>query len=352
MTTCDFCGRPVERKPGSRGPAPKYHPNCKQAAYRRRVNPDTGSPEAKARQREGLEASQVTADLHEAGLMIDGSVQELPPRRQRDVEEAPQQELVRLAAEGDGFHFTGVERADGWDPDAGWREDPRPLWEQLLFEAKPVYHGNENDRRRNAKRGPAAITVNPGKGVPMETRPILIPSKRTDPPTYVGNGAYFDSPQRLMSFVDWRKWAEACHRLARLEEAAGEPTEKTSNGSVTFDPDAERWEWIDGTLTCLTGAWRRTDITTAAEEAPMQHVTIPDRVESVEDRLARLEEMFRETMEGIAVAAQKLAARIPEDERIAGAVDALLADVEQRGAHREDLASPKDIEAFRRSMGR
>ena len=54
------------------------------------------------------------------------------------------------------------------------------------------------------------------------------------------------------------------------------------------------------------------------------------KTETVEERLARLEELFRATMQDIAAAAQKLADRVPEDPRIARAVDDLLADMSER----------------------
>jgi len=60
--------------------------------------------------------------------------------------------------------------------------------------------------------------------------------------------------------------------------------------------------------------------------------TIPERVESLETRQSVLEETFRSALEDVARAATEFAARIPEDGRIAGAVDRLLADIEEIGS--------------------
>ena len=60
--------------------------------------------------------------------------------------------------------------------------------------------------------------------------------------------------------------------------------------------------------------------------------TIPERVESLEVRQSILEETFRAALEDVARAATEFSARIPEDGRIAGAVDKLLESIEEIGA--------------------
>lgn len=70
--------------------------------------------------------------------------------------------------------------------------------------------------------------------------------------------------------------------------------------------------------------------TPESEDALSQ--TIPERVESLETRQSVLEETLRSALEDVARAATEFAARIPEDGRIAGAVDRLLAEIEEIGA--------------------
>ena len=52
--------------------------------------------------------------------------------------------------------------------------------------------------------------------------------------------------------------------------------------------------------------------------------TLPERVESTEERITRLEELFRSTMEDIARTAQRIADRMPSDPRIHEAVERLI----------------------------
>lgn len=67
---------------------------------------------------------------------------------------------------------------------------------------------------------------------------------------------------------------------------------------------------------------------TTREDTSMEDtMTIPERVSTVEQRLARLEEIYREAQETAAAAALRVAALIPEDPRVAGTVDSLLADL-------------------------
>ena len=206
---------------------------------------------------------------------------------------SPERHERKLMAREDHFTSRALHRAgimDGPNPLDDWREDNQPAW--LKAGRKGVIHGeNESKPPSTGEDSSASVFM------------TAVVRKHLPKPL---------------------SWVESVRAAAKAASAASAGYARSVLRDVGVLPPSNPDRLVgmlDKAESEFRNATRNGEVEAPQESAMTQ--TIPERVESLEERQTRLEETFRSYLDGIAQTAQRISDRVPEDARISEAVERL-----------------------------